>query len=64
MEYYRAKITEYDGEYENLVKRLQKYKSAYEHMVVIITLVLMFWSTMILFFSIKVTGRFAKEKMK
>ena len=33
LEYYRTKIAEYDGEYENLIKRLQKYKSAYEHMV-------------------------------
>ena len=31
LEYYRQKIAEYDGEYEKLLKRLEKYKCTYEH---------------------------------
>ena len=31
LEYYRQKIAEYDGEYEKLLKKLEKYKCAYEH---------------------------------
>ena len=31
LEYYRQKIAEYDGEYEKLLKKLEKYKCTYEH---------------------------------
>lgn len=31
LEYYRQKISEYDGEYEKLLKKLEKYKCTYEH---------------------------------
>lgn len=34
IEYYRCKIAEYDSEYENLMEKLEKYKSAYEHLVI------------------------------
>lgn len=34
LDYYRSKISEYDSEYENLIKRLDKYKNAYEQMVI------------------------------
>lgn len=33
LEYYRQKIAEYDGEYEKLLKRLEKYKCSYIQMV-------------------------------
>lgn len=33
LDYYRCKIAEYDGEYEQLIEKLDKYKSAYEHLV-------------------------------
>ena len=33
LEYYRQKITEYDEEYEKLVKRIEKYKCTYESVV-------------------------------
>ena len=31
LEYYRQKIAEYDGEYNKLLKKLEKYKCTYEH---------------------------------
>lgn len=34
IEYYRCKIAEYDSEYEKLIEKLEKYKSAYEHLVI------------------------------
>lgn len=33
LEYYRQKIAEYDGEYEKLVHKLEKYKCTYENVV-------------------------------
>lgn len=33
LDYYRCKIAEYDSEYEQLMEKLEKYKSAYEHLV-------------------------------
>lgn len=33
LEFYRTKFMEYDKEYDNLVKKLDKYHSAYEQVV-------------------------------
>ena len=33
LEYYRQKIAEYDGEYDKLLKKLEKYKCTYEQVV-------------------------------
>ena len=33
LEYYRTKVAEYDSEYDALIKKLDKYRSAYEDMV-------------------------------
>ena len=33
LEYYRRKIAEYDGEYDKLQKKLEKYKCTYEQVV-------------------------------
>lgn len=33
LEYYRIKISEYDGDYEKLIKKLDKYRTADEHVV-------------------------------
>lgn len=33
LEYYRRKIAEYDGEYEEMVRKLELYKCTYEEQV-------------------------------
>lgn len=33
LEYYRTKIAEYDGEYDEMVKKLELYKCTYEEQV-------------------------------
>lgn len=33
LEYYRKKISEYDGEYDKLLQKLDKYKCTYEQVV-------------------------------
>lgn len=33
LEYYRRKIAEYDGEHEEMVKKLEQYKCTYEEQV-------------------------------
>lgn len=33
LDYYRTKIAEYDGEHTQMMEKLDKYKTAYEHQV-------------------------------